>query len=82
MQETRNNCFGSKNVAQPFFRRKQLSTSAEKQQQRTSPCHISGTFLHVFLRAKTNIKRSSQFTQKYGTFSQCQTMFTVTLKRN
>ena len=33
MQETRNNCFGSKNVARPFFRRKQLSTSAEMQQQ-------------------------------------------------
>ena len=26
MQETRNNCFGSKNVARPFFRRNQLST--------------------------------------------------------
>ena len=33
MQETRNNCFGSKNVARPFFRRKQLSTSAEMKQQ-------------------------------------------------
>ena len=29
MQETRNNCFGSKNVAQPFFRLKQVSTSVE-----------------------------------------------------
>ena len=37
MQETRNNCFGSKNVARPFFRRNQLSTSAEMQQQRTKP---------------------------------------------
>ena len=33
MQETCNNCFGSKNVARPFFRRKQLSTSAEMQQK-------------------------------------------------
>ena len=30
MRETRNNCFGSKNVAWPFFRRKQVSTSSEK----------------------------------------------------
>ena len=29
MQETSNNCFGSKIVARPFFRRKQVSTSAE-----------------------------------------------------
>ena len=29
MQETCNNCFWSKNVAQPFVRRKQVSTSAE-----------------------------------------------------
>ena len=35
MQETHNKCFGSKNVARPFFMRKQLSTSAEMQQQRT-----------------------------------------------
>ena len=27
MQEIRNSCFGSKNVARPFFRRKQVSTT-------------------------------------------------------
>ena len=44
MQETRNNCFGSKNVARPFFRRKQLSTSAEMQRC----CCISALVLNCF----------------------------------
>ena len=46
MQETRNNIFGSKNVARPFFRRKQLSTSAEMEQQRC--CCISALVLNSF----------------------------------
>ena len=50
MQETRNNCFGSKNVARPFFRRKQLNTSAEMQQQRT--CCISALVLNCFRLTK------------------------------
>ena len=38
MQETRLTIVsGRKNVARPFFRRKQLSTSVEMQQQRTKP---------------------------------------------
>ena len=48
MQETRNNCFGSKNVARPFFRRKQLSTSAKMQQQRTLLLHFGTRCLPVF----------------------------------
>ena len=40
MQEIRNNCFGWKNVARPFVRRKQLSTSAE---------YVAVTFRHSCL---------------------------------
>ena len=47
MQETRKNCFGSKNVAQPFFRRKQLSTSAEMQQH---SCLTVSAWRRVVLR--------------------------------
>ena len=49
MQETRNNCFGSKNVARSFFRRKQLSTSAEPEEGSCyvfRPETIVASFLH------------------------------------
>ena len=43
MQETRNNCLGQKYIAQPFVRRKQVSTSAK-----TLLLHF-GTHAYMFL---------------------------------
>ena len=75
MQETRYNCFLSKNVARPFFRRKQLSTSAEMQQQRNSICSFRHSCLNVFARRRVVLRFStrnncSEFLAFYGVVTQ------------